>query len=190
MCFSREQAQPIRTTGTSCLLPTTRSACFVDIRVLVTLVVVLLPSSVLAEDEAIAKLFAQSGLDGTLVVSSLRTGQTFIHNDERASRRFSPASMFKIFNTLIAVDTGAIAGPDAVLKWDGQVRQFTAWNRDQTLASAFQVSCVWCYQELATRVGPEKYREAIHLAAYGERHEPFPVTEFWLDGSLQCALAG
>ena len=118
-----------------------------------------------AEDLAISKLFTQKGVDGTVVISSLKSGQTFIHNDARANQRFSPASTFKVMNTLIALEEKAIVGKDDVFKWDGHVYDLPNWNRDQTLASAFKVSCVWCYQELARRIGageisriPEKVR--------------------------------
>lgn len=137
-----------------------------------------------AEDHAIEKLFTEQGIEGTIVISSLNTRQTFIHNDSRANRRFSPASTFKILNTLVSLEERAIAGKDAILKWDGHSYDFPDWNRDQTLESAFKVSCVWCYQELARKVGGEKYRNYIKKTSYGNLLEPFEETTFWLDGSL------
>lgn len=156
-------------------------------RLLLILAAVLLSCSVFAEDADIAALFAQAGRDGTLVLSALRTGETFVHNDARAQRRFSPASTFKIFNTLIALEAKAINGADAHFTWDGKHYDFPDWNRDQTLTSAFRVSCVWCYQTLARRVGAAAYREAIERAGYGALSEPFALTEFWLDGSLRIS---
>ncbi len=156
-------------------------------RLLLTLAAVLLSFSAFAEDADIASRFAHADRDGTLVLSSLRTGETFVHNDARAQRRFSPASTFKIFNTLIALEAKAIRGADDRFTWDGQQYAIPEWNRDQTLASAFRVSCVWCYQTLARRVGAAAYREAIERAGYGELLEPFALTEFWLDGSLRIS---
>ena len=141
----------------------------------------------IAEDEATAKLFAAQGIEGTLVLSALKSGQTFVHNTARAKQRFPVASTFKIMNTLIAVQEQVIAGKDDVLRWNGQIYDFSDWNRDQTLASAFKVSCVWCYQELAKRIGAEKYRELLRAANFGELHESFELTTFWLDGSLQIS---
>lgn len=141
----------------------------------------------LAEDSAITKRFAQSGIEGTMVISSLHSGQTFIHNELRAKRRFSPASTFKILNTLIALEESVISGKDALLKWGGHHYDLPDWNRDHTLETAFKVSCVWCFQELARRVGAEKYRHYLHQSAYGELREPFEETTFWLDGSLKIS---
>jgi beta-lactamase class D len=140
-----------------------------------------------AEDPALAKLFAQQGIDGTIVISSFHSEQTFIHNDPRAHHRFTPASTFKIPNTLIALEERVIAGKDDVLQWDGHTYEFPDWNRDQTLESAFKVSCVWCFQELARRVGAEQYRKYLRQFTYGEVRESFEVTTFWLDGSLEIS---
>lgn len=150
----------------------------------------LLPLPATAEDEALAKLFARHGVDGTIVIAPLHRGQAFIHNDSRASRRISPASTFKILNTLIAVEEKAIAGKDSLLKWDGHQYEIQDWNHDQTLESAFKVSCVWCFQQLARQVGAENYRKYLRGSAYGILHEPFDETTFWLDGSLQISAIG
>lgn len=146
-----------------------------------------LPAFANAEDLAISKLFVEKGVDGTVVISSLKSGQTFIHNDTRANQRFSPASTFKIMNTLIAVEEKVIAGKDDVFKWDGYVYNLPDWNHDQTLASAFKVSCVWCYQELARRIGSEKYREYLKKSDYGEMPDQFETVKFWLDDTLQIS---
>jgi len=143
--------------------------------------------SAAAEDQVLAGLFSQQGLDGTIVISSLHSGKTFIHNELRANQKFPIASTFKIMNTLIAVEEKAISGKDEVLKWDGHIYDFPDWNHDQTLESAFKVSCVWCFQTLARRVGAEQYRSYLRKAAYGELREPFDETTFWLDGSLQIS---
>lgn len=139
-----------------------------------------------AEDARIAAVFAAQHAEGTLVVSALKDGRTYIHDDARAGQRFACASTFKVFNTLIALEEKAISA-DSVLKWDGRQHDFPDWNRDQTLASAFRVSCVWCYQDMAARVGPDAYRRYIREAGYGQLAEPFDTTTFWLDGSLQIS---
>lgn len=140
-----------------------------------------------AEDRSIADLFAKQGVNGTIVVSSLRGGEKFIHNDRRAAQQFSPASTFKILNTLISLEERVISGKGEVLRWDGQVHELPDWNRDQTLESAFKVSCVWCFQQMARKVGAEKYRDYLSKTAYGDLQEPFEVTTFWLDGALKVS---
>ncbi len=156
-------------------------------KLFMALFVALYSVQTVAEDQAIAKLFAKLSINGTIMVSSLRSGQTFIHNTHRANHRFTVASTFKIFNTLISLEEKAISGKDDVFKWDGHTYVISDWNHDQTLESAFKVSCVWCFQELARRVGAEKYRSYLLKSAYGQLHEPFVETTFWLDGSLEIS---
>ncbi|RZU45333.1 beta-lactamase class D [Fluviicoccus keumensis] len=139
-----------------------------------------------AEDVDIAAAFNRAGMDGTMVITSLGTGRTFSHNDARAATRFPVASTFKILNSLIALEEKAVT-PDEVLKWNGHTYDITDWNRDQTLASAFKVSCVWCYQELASRIGNKTYRRYLSKLDYGQLKQPFNTTTFWLDGSLQVS---
>lgn len=137
-----------------------------------------------AEDAAIAHLFSKAGATGTLLIESARTSQRFVHNAERAQQAFTAASTFKILNTLIALEEGVMAGADAVIPWDGTRHEIADWNHDQTLQSAFKVSCVWCYQDLARRVGALKYPAYLRQAKFGQLREPFDGTQFWLDGSL------
>lgn len=138
----------------------------------------------LAEDRAISAIFSAEGVDGTIILKSLRADRTITHNDPRTSRRFASASTFKIFNTLIAVQENVVSLEGTVFKWDGKAYDFPDWNRDQTLESAFKVSCVWCYQEIAKRVGEENYRRYLALARYGALANMNDVTTFWLDGSF------
>lgn len=144
-------------------------------------------ASALAEDAILARLFEKHTIEGTLIVSSLADDQTFIHNDSRAERRFAPASTFKVMNTLIAVEEKAAKGKDEGFKWDGKAYPIAGWNHDQTLESAFKVSCVWCYQELARRIGADRYRSYLKRTGYGELEAPFELTTFWLDGPLKIS---
>ncbi len=140
-----------------------------------------------SDDAALALLFAKHHVNGTLVISALHADQSYVHNSQRAAERLPVASTFKIFNSLIALEEKVVNDKGTVLHWDGKQREIANWNHDQTLASAFKVSCVWCYQQMAARIGADKYRQYLHQASYGELREPFDHTRFWLDGSLQVS---
>ena len=146
-----------------------------------------LPQAVRAEDAGIAALFAGKGVTGTMVLRSTSTGVTYRHNDLRASTRFPVASTFKILNSLIGLQAGVVKPATTVFRWDGKAHAFPDWNRDHTLETAFRVSCVWCYQELARRIGEDVYRAYLGRIGFGLLKEPFGLTEFWLDGSLEAS---
>jgi beta-lactamase class D len=154
-------------------------------RAILTLLIALasaMPSQ--AQDAAIAARFADAGVDGTMVIATLDGSRRYVHNPTRAGQRFPVASTFKVFNTLIALEEGALSGLDEVIRWDGRRHDFPGWNQDHSIKSAFAVSCVWCYQTLAGRIGAERYRGHLARAGYGRLQEPFDETAFWLDGSL------
>ena len=139
------------------------------------------------EDPNLAKLFTDRKLTGTIVISSLDGGRTYIHNDERANTRFVPASTFKIPNTLIALEEGVVADEKETRKWDGKDRGVPAWNRDQSMETAFRSSCVWFYQELAREVGLDRYAAYLARMKFGNgRAGPEPTT-FWLEGDLKIS---
>lgn len=156
-------------------------------KALLLLLALALPTLAQAEDEGIAKIFQANGVEGTMVLTALHGGQTFIHDEARAARRYPPASTFKILNTLIAAQEWVIADRETPFKWDGREREISDWNRDQTLASAFKVSCVWCYQDIARKVVPGTYRRYLRQADYGVLAEPFDLTTFWLTDQLQIS---
>jgi beta-lactamase class D len=139
------------------------------------------------EAVAIAEILEAEGVAGTLVIANSDGEIVHVYNEERAQQRFSPASTFKIPNTLIALDAAVIPSQGAIFTWDGVDRGMAQWNRDQTLASAFQVSCVWCYQEIAREVGRDLYAGALAAIDYGNRQLGDEVDRFWLDGTLQIS---
>lgn len=151
---------------------------------LLLLAALVIPTLGQAEDADLAALFAAAGVEGTLIIAELDGEPVLMHNAPRAAQRFPTASTFKILNTLIALDEGVIAGPDAVIPWDGRLHDMPDWNRDHTLASAFATSCVWCYQTLARAIGAERYRGHLERAGYGALAAPIDPVAFWLDGSL------
>nr|CRH05601.1 putative D class Beta-lactamase [Candidatus Magnetococcus massalia] len=137
----------------------------------------------LQQDPALAQLFSKAGVNGTLVLQRLDGSQRSIHNPQRAQTRFLPASTFKILNTLIALERG-VAKPHMIFKWDGVVRSYKVWNQDLTLSQAFNISCVWCYQQLAQQIGVVGYRAAFAGLSYGTEAPGPELTNFWLEGDL------
>jgi beta-lactamase class D len=96
----------------------------------------------------------------------------------------TPASTFKIANSIIGLETGVIADAEFVLPWDGVNRSVDAWNHDHTLRTAIRDSAVWYYQELARRVGKPRMQAWLQQLAYGNQQVGEVVDRFWLVGRL------
>lgn len=136
-------------------------------------------------DDRLKPLFAAEDLRGVFVLLD-REEDRFITNDPlRARRPFLPASTFKILNSLISLEVGAVADELEVVKWDGTDRGSPGWNRDHSLESAFKASAVWFYQEMARRIGEDRMAHWVRLAQYGNTDIAGGIDLFWLEGTLR-----
>ena len=129
----------------------------------ITLIISITLNLLLAKENDLTKIFYQTKLNGTLVISSLDNNIKYIHNKQRSIKGYIPASTFKVINTLIALEEQVIKDENEIIKWDGKIRSYTPWNKDQTLQSAISVSCIWCYQKFAKKIGNDKYLTYGHL---------------------------
>ncbi|MGV3522968.1 MAG: penicillin-binding transpeptidase domain-containing protein [Candidatus Sericytochromatia bacterium] len=124
-----------------------------------------------------------AGYTGTLILYDLQTGQFSGLQPEQWDVGTLPASTYKIPNSLIGLETGVIPGIDFVIPWDGVTRSIAAWNQDHSLKSAFAVSCVPYYQELARRVGFASMRQWNQRLGFGSMDvQAGNLDEFWLRG--------
>ncbi|VBB44415.1 Beta-lactamase [uncultured Desulfatiglans sp.] len=121
------------------------------------------------------------GREGSFVLVDCASGDDWTFRARNAAERLPPCSTFKIWNTLIGLETGILSSPDqAFYLWDGVERSFPAWNRDLTLKEAFQASCVPAFQDLARRIGSERMQSWIDKVGYGDRDISAGIDVFWL----------
>jgi beta-lactamase class D len=125
--------------------------------------------------------------DGAFLLTRLDGIPLIRHNAPKLAERFAPCSTFKIPNSLIGLETGVIPDTGFKLPWDGTRHDIADWNRDHTLASAFAVSAVWYYQELARRVGIGSMQRWVERLNYGNRNLTGGITRFWLGSSLKIS---
>jgi beta-lactamase class D len=129
-----------------------------------------------------AKEFSDRAVAGSMLVYDERDNRYLVFDRARAETRFTPASTFKVFNALVALETGAVKDEYEVIRWDGVKRGMENWNRDQSLASAMKFSAVWFYQEMARRAGATRMQAWIDQVGYGNRDIGGGIDRFWLDG--------
>ena len=144
-------------------------------------------SPVFDEVQEFARYFEEESATGTFVLYDLETNLYQVHDITRARKQFIPASTFKIPNSLIALETGALADTSTVLPWDGQERMIAAWNRDHSMTTAFPNSVVWFYQEAARRIGEERMQDYMNRMGYGNRNIEGGIDVFWLTGDLRIS---
>lgn len=140
---------------------------------------ILLASAVCAQDVAFVTLSSHG-------IAKVHEGA------ERARRRLAPCSTFKIPNAVIGLETGVIPSPDHVLKYDDKKHRTQsfwpeAWQKDQDLRSAFRVSAIWYFREIADRAGRGSMQSFLDRLAYGNRDTSGWADPFWVGSSLRIS---
>lgn len=143
------------------------------------------------KDDSLKAIFDEYKADGCFALLDNGTGQFTIYNLARyRDSAFLPASTFKIVNSLIGLQSGAISSDSMVIPWDGVTRPVEAWNQDLDMYHAFRVSSVPYYQEVARRIGKDSMEAWLNRIPYGAHSTKDTVRittaidTFWLDNSL------
>jgi beta-lactamase class D len=129
--------------------------------------------------------FQEEKVQGCFLLYDPQRNEYMSYNRRRVDTGFLPASTYKIFNSLVALEAGAVRDESEVLKWDGIKRMFPAWNQDQNMRDAIKNSTVWFYQEMARRIGQARMQHYVNVARYGNRNIGGGIDHFWLDGKLR-----
>jgi len=139
----------------------------------------------LRERPDFGKFFEEAGVHGCFLLYDLQNDSLHVYNPARMDSGFIPASTFKIPNSLIALETGAVRNEHDTIAWDGVQRFVPRWNADHDMSSAFKYSTVWFYQELARRIGQKRMQHYIDAMGYGNRNINGGIDLFWLEGDLR-----
>lgn len=138
-----------------------------------------------AKTTTIAMRFANYGHAGTWLLQ--RNGGTpqVLHGADRAAMPLRPASTFKVFLALAALETGTLRGADEVVPWDGKrYPKQPEWEKDMALREAMQSSSENYFGTLADRIGHDRLAAWVARAGYGNGRIGEVPAKAWLDGVL------
>ena len=131
--------------------------------------------------------FTKYGVDGCFVLFDQDANKFIRYNSGLCDTGYIPASTFKIPHSLIAMEEGIIKDTNEVIKWNGYEWPNKVWNRDQTLRTSVQYSCIWVYIGFAEQIGIDKYYEYVNDFDYGNKDLTGPPTRFWLAGQFRIS---
>ncbi len=141
----------------------------------------------LKNNALVTSAFEKRNVIGSFLLYDYQKKEFSGYDLERCNKGFSPASTFKIPNTLIALETGVIT-TDKAFKWNGEKRRNTRWEADMNIAQAYKVSNVPVYQEIARMIGLDRMQYYIRLLHYGEMDiHAENLDEFWLEGDSKIS---
>lgn len=142
----------------------------------------------------LSKHFEEFQVEGSFILFDQQKQQKTIYNSKRCRKQFSPASTFKIANSIIGIEEGILTGEEYVFKWDSVESWNPSWNKDLTLKEAFRASCLPCFIRMANQIGIEKYRHYLKVLDYGDRLEGIndalfnnEKIDFWVSGQLRIS---
>ena len=106
---------------------------------------------------------------------------------KRANKRFIPASTFKTANSLIALEAGVVRDENEVVPYGGKLQTFKRWEQDMFMREAIRISNAPVCQEIAGRVGRERYLKWLRSFSYGNARVGKQVHGFLLNGPLKIS---
>lgn len=130
-------------------------------------------------------LLLKHKVEGAVLIYNSKTKEYLTNNAVRCNAAYSPASTFKIPNSLIALEL-EVTNLDTIFRWDGQKKFVETWQANMNLPTAFKVSCVPVYQSIAKMVGLEKMQSYTRLLDFGQMDvNASNLDKFWLEGNSQ-----
>jgi beta-lactamase class D len=147
---------------------------------------------VVTTTETIIKSFQnildRNNVSGSILIYDAQKNEYFSNDFVHAATGFLPASTFKIINSIIGLETGVLNDESHLFKWDKRPRMLESWEADLSLAEAYKVSCVPCYQEVARAIGTKKMNEYLKKLDYGNMEIADSMIDiFWLEGDFKIS---
>ncbi|HEX8171370.1 MAG TPA: penicillin-binding transpeptidase domain-containing protein [Thermoanaerobaculia bacterium] len=118
------------------------------------------------------------------LLQRLGEARAYVSDVRECAVASSPASTFKIPHAVIALDTGVVTDPLALVPWDGSKQDFPVWERDHSLDSAIKWSAVWFFRRTAALIGSERMKAELAKLGYARDSFEGDVRYFWVTGDL------
>ena len=171
------------------------------IRILSLFIVSLLgcsPDNVI-EDISLKEVFEKNGFRGSFGLFDNGKGDFIIYNlHQFTDSLYSPASTFKIVNSLIGLETGITADTTSTVQTDDSAltrKENFKTGRSEcdtilTMSQAFRLSCPNYYRELAQKIGVKTMQHYLDTLGYARKKGKFEITEknltqFWLNNEIK-----
>lgn len=133
----------------------------------------------------LAVLYDSAAVTGSFVLHDLGRDHWVFIDSAQAEVATLPASTFKIFSSLYALESGIAADADAVFTWDGTDYGRPEVNRDLSLREALKVSAYWVHRDIARRAGGTGLKHWLDTVGYGNADTSGGFDRCWVRGNLR-----
>lgn len=128
-----------------------------------------------------------SDINGCAVMYDLNADHYTVYNESEITHRVPPCSTVKIYSALNALEQGIITPANNTLPWDGNNREFAAWNQNQNLSTAMQQSANWYFQSLDQTAGVGQLSEFYQSINYGNTVIGNDAANYWNGSALKIS---
>ncbi len=152
-------------------------------------------SKAVRKDIDLDKMF--HGRNGCAVLYTPSDNVLEIYNENMVAVQAAPQSTFKIVATLMGLENGIIQNTNSKMHYNGTKYWLEAWNKDVTLAEAFQYSCVWYFHQVVYAIAHKNVRDFLQKIHYGNEdlsqwqgngsNKLKELNGFWLSSSLKIS---
>ncbi len=138
-------------------------------------------ASVAAEKLSAADFTNYQGKASFSTQSSPGSAQIW-YGDALAKQATTPASTFKVFVALVALQTGALTSAEEVIAWNGvRYPHMPEWEKSMNLREAMQSSSESYFGVLSKRIGREAMAHWVKQLKYGNQRIGIEPQRAWLD---------
>jgi beta-lactamase class D len=132
-------------------------------------------------DPSLKKYFDSSHVEGSFSFLNNQLATVTVYNMDLDTQRFSPATSFNIFNSLIGIQTGKISNENTVITGVGKQGSALSFKE------AFKSSSNAFFQTLAKQIGKDTMKFWVDSIGYGNKNMSGSVDSLWLNGHLKIS---
>lgn len=126
-----------------------------------------------------------SGFEGAVVLLDGETQTWHASGEAWLDTSAIPASTFKVFSSLVALELGLVDSLDQVMELADYRSSREEINRPLRFDEAFRLSALPHYQQLVRVVGAQRMQAALNRVGYGNRSIGGGIDQFWISGELR-----
>jgi beta-lactamase class D len=147
-----------------------------------TVVVVQPPTHELRDD--LRAPYDSARVNGSFILHDRGKDHWIFIDSVQADVATLPASTYKVFSSLIALEDGVVKDADEVRPWD-HVRRRPEIDRDLNLRDAMRHSAYWFHRDVARQIGADRLKHWWDTVGYGNADTTAGFDKAWVAGNLR-----
>jgi beta-lactamase class D len=130
-------------------------------------------------------IYKKAGIDSAAFeVYEQAKERAFLYNKPMGNKRLIPASTFKIFLCLVALETSVAPSEEMQIIYDGKPSGKPEWDQTLNMVQALEVSSEPYFRTLAQRIGKTELQHWLDSVQYGNKKIGALPEDCWHDSSL------